>query len=153
MSYDTPPRDFTVGAPSRRPQVNVKALVAVPLVALVGFGVWSGVQRAAAKPATPAPAPVVKKPVATKPKPTIEQMGIGLQQAAIAEESYSTENNGAFTTRQADLVDQGARYAPGVTVAVVSADKDRYCLKATGVGTLALYYDSQRGRPSTTACR
>jgi hypothetical protein len=82
---------------------------------------------------------------------SISTLGSQLYAAATAQESYRLES-GAYATNVADLAAQGMKAEPGVTVAVVSADASRFCLRAGGVGTLFLYYDSARGRPGTNAC-
>jgi hypothetical protein len=91
------------------------------------------------------------KPAATA-KPSISALGSQLYAAATAQESYRLES-GSYATNAADLAAQGMKAEPGVTLAVVSADASRFCLRAGGVGTLFLYYDSVRGRPGTNACR
>ncbi len=96
--------------------------------------------------------PGCSSPAGAKPaRPSISALGSQLYAAASAEESYRLES-GAYTANVADLAAQGMKAEPGVTMTVVSADASRFCLRAGGVGTLFLYYDSVRGRPGTDAC-
>jgi type IV pilus assembly protein PilA len=82
-------------------------------------------------------------------------MKSALKNAATAMESYATETGGSYTgTTITQLEAEGFKKSSTVTVAVVSASADAYCLSATDTrlsGT-TFYYSSSVGTPGTTAC-
>jgi type IV pilus assembly protein PilA len=87
----------------------------------------------------------------------VTQSESALKNAATAAESYAasrTDTPGSYTGLSTqNLTDEGFRPVNGVTVTVVSAGTGAYCLKAvhtSGVGPY--YYDSDIGKPRTTAC-
>ena len=73
--------------------------------------------------------------------------------AAIAEESYASANNGAFTDNLQALADHGFVAAPGITVNVVDAQNQRFCLVAVGGRIDPPWYESSEdGLPTTYPC-
>jgi type IV pilus assembly protein PilA len=74
-----------------------------------------------------------------------------LRNAATAEESYATDNNGDYTATTTELDSQGLRHSDGVTVAaalytVNGNAKGAYCLTGTSSHTDKKFYrDSQNG--------
>ena len=74
--------------------------------------------------------------------------------AATAMESYGTEVGGNYTgANLATLTGQGLKVAPGVVVSVISADATGYCVQADHANLAAnVYFDSDTGAPSATAC-
>jgi len=85
----------------------------------------------------------------------ISQAESALKNAATAQESYLT-TNGTYTTDETLLVAEGYKATEDVTLDVVSIDTGKaYCMSATHANLPAgqiYYYDSDEGRPSTTAC-
>jgi type IV pilus assembly protein PilA len=85
-----------------------------------------------------------------------------LKNAATAQESYATDNNGSYTANKASLEGEGYTESDGVTLAVVSAATvdGGFCLSAThdnlqGPPVVTFYYESagdNAGVPTTTAC-
>ncbi len=127
---------------------------ATALAALAAAALLSGCGGdAAARPAA-TPAPTEKAPAKpkAKPKPPSRQDLLDvLKQAAISEEMYFLEEF-TYTKNVAHLKAEGLAYPSTVKLAVLSADKKRYCIRVTG-GKHVVYYDSDRGAPSATACR
>ena len=80
------------------------------------------------------------------------QMESALKNAATAQESWLTQNN-AYTTNLASLSAEGFRAAGDVGVVIKNATST-YCMYAThaSLANTTYYYDSNVGRPSTTAC-
>ena len=76
--------------------------------------------------------------------------------AATAMESYGTSTGGDYTGADlTDLTDNGLKVAPDVVVSVISANNAGYCLSADHndlAATSTVYFDSDNGAPSTTAC-
>jgi type IV pilus assembly protein PilA len=77
-----------------------------------------------------------------------------LRNAATAEESYSTDNNGAYTANPVDLTNNGFNSSDGVTVSAnpypTNVANDSYCLTATSTHTSAVwYFDSAAGVATT----
>jgi type IV pilus assembly protein PilA len=77
-----------------------------------------------------------------------------LRNAATAEESYGTDNNGTYTAAVADLVSNGFNESDGVTVSPklyqTNVPDDSYCMTATSTHTSAVwYFDSAAGVPTT----
>ena len=82
----------------------------------------------------------------------ISQSESALKNAATAEESYATANNGAYTSDLADLVTEGYSAVSGVTIDP-TATTSGYCITADHSQDIPQYnYDSDVGRPSTAAC-
>ncbi len=88
-----------------------------------------------------------------------------LKNAATAEESYATDNNGSYTNAVGTLTTEGYVATSDVTVTVVNAATDGaggagsgFCLKATHAklpATTIYYFASvgaNAGAPTTTAC-
>lgn len=157
-----PMTDFAFGQPSSGRQVNVRLVGAVAAVAVLAGGGFVAMKALgghdAAPPATitvkrqPAKAPV-KAPAAKPGLTTSPDVVLGvLRNAATAEESYFIDNT-RYTTRLADLTEQGLPADARVKVRVVSADARRFCLNATGATPLSYWYDSRTGKVSRTACR
>jgi hypothetical protein len=78
---------------------------------------------------------------------------------ATAEESYSTGNNGVYANTVAQLQSEGFRYSatdvtPTILYPTDAVTTDGYCLKTVSAhdATIAWYYRSGLGAPSTTAC-
>ncbi|MDT4922671.1 MAG: hypothetical protein QOG01_384 [Pseudonocardiales bacterium] len=63
-----------------------------------------------------------------------------LRNAAVAEESYLTEN-GTYTNDVAALRNEGLSFDGGIVAVLVATDK-RYCIAATSTRGRTLYYDS-----------
>jgi type IV pilus assembly protein PilA len=89
------------------------------------------------------------------------QVQSAVKNAATAEESYSTGNNGVYADTLAKLTSEGFRYSSAdVTPSVIYpaagnvTATDGYCLKALSAhdATITWYYQSSVGAPSTTAC-
>ena len=80
----------------------------------------------------------------------------GAKNAATAMESYGTENGGDYTgANLATLTTNGLKVAPDVVVSVVSASSTAYCIKADHNDLPVasdVYFSSNVGAPSTTAC-
>ncbi len=75
-----------------------------------------------------------------------------LRNAAVAQESYFTDN-ATYTSTSSDLEDQGFNPSADVTLSIVSADSNGYCMSAVhNSGGDTYYLDSDTGEPSTTAC-
>ena len=81
------------------------------------------------------------------------QMESALKNAATAQESYLTTST-AYTSNTALLGSVGFKSAPDVTISVISATGTAYCMRAghASLTTVTYYYDSDEGRPTTTAC-
>ncbi len=88
-----------------------------------------------------------------------------VKNAATAMESYGTENGGNYSgavsstayfnsTASNGLTTNGLKMAPDVTVAVLSASTTGYCLAAkhANLSDYTVYFSSNNGAPSTTAC-
>ena len=80
-----------------------------------------------------------------------------LKNMATAQESFLTGSpTGSYTTQLTDLANEGFKYsATDVNPAVKSISTGTaYCLVATSVHDTSIvrYYDSNEGRPRTTAC-
>ena len=83
----------------------------------------------------------------------ISQSESALKNAATAEESYATANNGAYTTSTATLETEGYNPVTGVTLTVTSATASGYCLQADHAQDIPnYYYDSDDGKPTTATC-
>ncbi|MFN2538485.1 MAG: prepilin-type N-terminal cleavage/methylation domain-containing protein [Mycobacteriales bacterium] len=79
-----------------------------------------------------------------------------LRNAATAEESFGTDNDGTYTAVEADLEDNGFNPSDGVTVSInlyqTAVANDSYCLTATSTHTDATwYFDSAAGVPVDAA--
>lgn len=76
-----------------------------------------------------------------------------LKTASIAEESYATDNNGAYTTSLADLTENGLNNEAGVSVAVLRAGDGSFCLAGgpTG-GNATAWLSSDDFTVTTTPC-
>jgi type IV pilus assembly protein PilA len=62
------------------------------------------------------------------------QMDSALKNAATAQESFATGNNGAYTNALANLTSEGLKYAADVTLTIVTpaaATGTTYCMQAT----------------------
>ena len=61
------------------------------------------------------------------------QMQSALKNAATAQESYATENNGEYTTTLTDLEDEGFKKAEDVTAPTLTVDANstQYCMSVT----------------------
>jgi type IV pilus assembly protein PilA len=82
----------------------------------------------------------------------ISQSESALKNAATAEESYATANNGDYTSTEADLVAEGYSSVAGVTINA-TATTSGYCISAIHDQSIPTYfYDSDVGRPRTNAC-
>ncbi|MBI5870847.1 MAG: hypothetical protein HZB44_07835 [Actinobacteria bacterium] len=73
-----------------------------------------------------------------------------LRNAAVAEESYFTEN-GAYTVEISELVQAGFEPSPGSDFLIVEADAYGYCLEISD-RNLWFYFDSTEGEPRTGSC-
>jgi len=87
----------------------------------------------------------------------IAQSQSALKNAATAEESYATANNGSYTTLLADLVAEGYKYAPDVTPTIPTAAGGVYCIQAahallTGDVWVNGHFLSTDGVPKSGAC-
>ncbi len=85
------------------------------------------------------------------------QVQSALKNAATAEESYATENNGEYTATQTDLDDQGYRASGDVTLDLsnTTAGDTVFCIEATHSSLPAAEvwsYDSDAGEPVEAAC-
>lgn len=77
-----------------------------------------------------------------------------LKNAATAEESYATVNDGRYTRDIADLEREGLQVPPNVKLRVVGRARDGYCIegRARGIdGTM--HYSSTTGSPEAGSCR
>ena len=83
----------------------------------------------------------------------ISQMESALKNAATAEQSFATTNNGSYTTQVSDLEAEGYRPVADVTLAI-SASATSYCLDASHSRYTAsdYYYSSSVGRPVPGDC-
>ena len=84
----------------------------------------------------------------------ISQTESALKNAATAQESYLT-SAGSYTTNTASLGSEGYKATSGVTLSIISATGTEYCMRAihSNLGSAkAYYYDSDEGKPTTTAC-
>jgi len=153
-----PLTDFAFGAPSSGRQVNVRLVGAVAAVVVLAGGGVVAMKAMGGHDAAPAPVVVVKRPPAKAPvaKPGLttspDVVLSVLRNAATAEESYFIDNT-RYTTRLADLTEQGLPANARVKLRVVSADARRFCLNATGAAPLSFWYDSRTGKVGRTACR
>lgn len=127
------------------------ATVLVVLATAGCGGEGAGDGAASAPSSTPPSTTAPPTTPAGTPTPTANDLRSVLRMAAISEESYFVDTN-AYTTDLRKLVEAGLEVPPGVTVKVVSATSSAYCLTATG-GGLALYLDSDAGKPTETPCR
>lgn len=81
-----------------------------------------------------------------------------LRNAATAQESFATDNQGSYATTVADLIDEGLRF--GVTdVAFADADivatgPTSYCMEAASTykATIIWHHDSEVGSPREGVC-
>jgi type IV pilus assembly protein PilA len=75
-----------------------------------------------------------------------------LRNAAVAQESYFTENAG-YTTTLANLTTEGFNSSTNVTLSLISASTTAYCMSAVHNSGGATYYlTNTGGAPSKTAC-
>lgn len=102
------------------------------------------------------------EPESAGPEATAEMM-TSAKNAATAMESWAVENGGTYmgvcdgatSTPCRGLVEHGLKLPPEVTVVVVSADSDSYCLRATHADVPpedAVFYSSDVGTPSNEPC-
>lgn len=128
-----------------------RAATAVALLALTACGSDEepGAAPTTAPPTTAAPATPSEPPTSAGP-PSAVIVRLTLADAAIAEESYHADA-GTYTTDVAKLAENGFDAEPGVELTVVSANRQRYCLKSAGGGH-TYYYSSDAGQPSETPC-
>ena len=84
------------------------------------------------------------------------QTASALKNAATAMDAAGVSTGGDYTgfTVPQLVADEGLRYAQGVVdLQVVSANEQGFCLSAEHNTSLeTTYWDSARGRPSTTSC-
>ena len=85
------------------------------------------------------------------------QMQSALKNAATAEESYATQNNGGYTAIQANLDDEGYRANADVVLSLAGTTEDAtsFCLSATHTQLPVAEvwsYDSDVGEPREQAC-
>ncbi len=88
--------------------------------------------------------------LAQREKGWASQVESTLKNAATAEESYATENDGAYTTTLGDLTAQGLRYSTtDVTLSfgTGAGGSASYCLKAVSQhkSSIVYWYDSTTG--------
>ena len=124
-------------------------LIALALAALAACG-GDGDPEAAPTTTPPATSPATTSPPPTSGVPSAAVVRLTLMEAAIAQEAYSVDA-GTYTTDVATLAENGFDGEPGVEVTVVSANREKYCMKAVGGGT-TVYYSSESGQPSETPC-
>jgi len=75
-----------------------------------------------------------------------------LRNAAVAQESYYTDND-IYTTTEANLTAEGFNPSANVTMTYISANASGYCMSAVNDNGGATYYmDSDTGEPTTVAC-
>lgn len=75
-----------------------------------------------------------------------------LRNAAVAQESYFTDND-TYTTTEANLEIEGFNPSANVTMGYVAGTAVRYCMSAVNDnGGDTFYIDSNVGEPTTTAC-
>ena len=86
-------------------------------------------------------------------------MQSALKNAATAEESYATQNNGGYTAVQANLDDEDYRANADVTLSLAGTTEDAtsFCLSAThsqlqGPPVEVWSYDSDLGEPREQVC-
>lgn len=80
-------------------------------------------------------------------------MKSALKNAATAQESFATDNDGSYATTVTELTDEGFRFA--VTdvdfddAGITATGSTGYCMEATSAhkATIAWYLDSRRGCP------
>ena len=83
----------------------------------------------------------------------ISQSESALKNAATAEESFATANNGAYTSSLASLQAEGYNSVSGVALTFGTVNASGYCLIATHTQSIPVYYySSASGRPTTTTC-
>lgn len=84
------------------------------------------------------------------------QMQSALKNAATAEESYATQNNGGYTAVQANLDNEGykANADVNLTFGTTVEDATSFCLEATHdrLGAETWSYDSNNGEPLQQGC-
>lgn len=84
------------------------------------------------------------------------QMQSALKNAATAEESYATQNNGGYTAVQANLDTEGYKGNADVTLDLTNTVEDAtsFCLEATHsrLAGEVWSYDSDNGEPLEQAC-
>jgi type IV pilus assembly protein PilA len=90
------------------------------------------------------------------------QMQSALKNAATAQESFLTTHTAYATNAQItgatdSLEAEGYKAAPEVNLTVISSTATAYCMSAThdslqAAPVVTYYYDSDEGRPTTTAC-
>ena len=82
----------------------------------------------------------------------ISQSESALKNAATAQESYATGNNGAYTDDLGTLEDEGYNEVSGVTIDP-NVTTDGYCITATHTQDIPTYeYDSDVGKPEEGNC-
>ncbi len=75
-----------------------------------------------------------------------------LRNAAVAQESYFTDND-TYTTTEANLTAEGFNPSANVTMDYIVGSATRYCMSAVNDnGGDKFYIDSDDGEPTTTAC-
>jgi type IV pilus assembly protein PilA len=75
-----------------------------------------------------------------------------LRNAAVAQESYFTEN-ASYTNASGNLTTEGFNASSNVTLAVISASSTAYCMSAVHNSGGAKYYlTNVGGAPTKTAC-
>jgi len=75
-----------------------------------------------------------------------------LRNAAVAQESYFTDND-TYTTTEGNLTAEGFNPSANVTMTYVAGTGSRYCMSAVhDNGGDTFYIDSDDGEPTTTAC-
>jgi type IV pilus assembly protein PilA len=84
------------------------------------------------------------------------QMQSALKNAATAEESYATQNNGGYTAVQGNLDTEGFKANPDVILSLAGTTEDatEFCISATHtrLGAEVWSYDSNNGEPLQQAC-
>ncbi|MGH9196816.1 MAG: type IV pilin protein [Acidimicrobiia bacterium] len=85
-----------------------------------------------------------------------DQMQSSLKNAATAQESYATANNGAYTSTLSDLESEGFNVTADVTLTLggTSDEPTGYCMEATHTGLPGetWSYDSADGEPLEQTC-
>jgi len=74
-----------------------------------------------------------------------------LKNAATATEVYAVENGSYEGATFEDLKARGLQVEPGVTLAVATTTRNRYCLEASKQG-IRFHYDSRVGTPELGPC-
>ena len=77
----------------------------------------------------------------------ISQSESALKNAATAEESYATDNNGSYTDSTSALADEGFNDVEGVSLDITLTTSG-YCMEAAHAQSIPTYaFDSEAGRP------